>query len=85
MLSDIDYYDTVKDVIEKEGIQISVAEPRYFKGNPFSNIPVKTFLPEILKQIGVLTNEKGSLVSMFDAIKNAFTGKLHFPHPHFIQ
>ena len=39
----------------------------------------------LLKEIDMSLNFKGSIPPMLDSIKNSFIGRVHYPHPHFME
>ena len=100
-LSDIDSFSGVKEVFNKEGLQVEVGSPPYFKHNPFlswaSNaiVPTKTagfraryldFLNAVMTAVGLpAVYRESTFLQMAESLKNQLIGKIHMPHSHMID
>ena len=95
-LSDIDFYDAVREAIKSTGtIGYDVTLPAYFRQNPFISKLSSTVAPAtnrymyylewLLQKIKKSMNWKGAVAPMLDAMKNSFIGRVHYPHPHFME
>ena len=42
-------------------------------------------LAALLKEVDMNMNWKGSIPPMLDSMKNSFIGRVHYPHPHFVE
>jgi len=96
-LSDIDFYSEAKERVAASGIKFDFSLPQYFRLNPYLEeygnylIPEKlsdgylSMLQNVLSQFQIPVNSKGKVLPMLESIKNAFIGKVHYPHTYFIQ
>ena len=72
-----------------------VTLPAYFRKNPFirqladvSEPVMNSYLQGLswlLNELEMSLNWKGSIPPMLDSMKNSFIGRVHYPHPHFME
>ena len=95
-LSDLDFYDAVKDSIKRSEFTYDIGVPSYFRKNPFisdvskqMNAAVTNYymygLELLLKEFDMKMNWKGTLAPMLDSMKNLVIGRVHYPHQHFME
>jgi len=95
-LSDIDFYDAVRLAVKSSGsLSYDVTLPAYFRKNPFMSMlsdygsdvhkSLLSVLEQILTQMEMKMNFKSALAPMLDSVKNSLIGKVHYPHPYFIE
>lgn len=95
-LSDIDFYNGVKGSVARSPIfHKDVTSSSYFKKNPMLTWVISSLkelsvgyieMLEILcNTLEIRFNRAGTLLPMFEVMKNALFGRLQYPHPYFIE
>ena len=93
-LNDLDFYDTVRKVVKRIWGSYDLTLP-YFRKNPFLSRLTNTIEPLtssylsglklLLQEIDMKMNPKGEISHMLDSMKNSLIGRVHYPHPHFME
>ena len=94
-LSDLDFYNEVRKAFKSTGVlNYDATLPPYFRKNPFitrlggkMDVILKGYasaLRRLLEIFGMTMNDKASVLPMLDSMKNSLTGRVHYPHPHFM-
>lgn len=95
--SDIDFYDATQKALTKLDWKIDFSLPSYFKQNPyldqvnkFFTLYVRTFFMQSLdffttNLLEQSVNSKGTILQLFENIKNQYVGKPHQPHSYMIE
>jgi Gaa1-like, GPI transamidase component len=95
--SDIDFYDATREGLGRLDWKFDFSLPYYFQLNPYLDRAIK-FSTQYIRHyfIDVLdfimsnlfekeANSKGTILQMFENIKNQYVGKPHQPHSHMIE
>ena len=95
-LNDIDFYDATRTIFDKDSFfKQDLGQSNFFRQNPYlmqvmgamqdvSNMYIKA-LHEFLDSINWKYNKKAQLLPMLETMKNALFGRVHNPHPYFIE
>ena len=95
-MNDIDLYDATRLVFEHNSyFKYDIGGSTYFRKNTYLQRGIailgdvsRTYLgvlEQFCRSIEFRYNRRGSLLPMLETIKNAMVGRVHDPHPYFIE
>ena len=95
-LSDIDFYDATRITFEHNSyFKYDIGGSNYFRKNAYLTKLISMLgdfwrsylmaLEQFCQSIEFRFNRKGSVFPMLETIKNAMIGRMHDPHPYFIE
>jgi hypothetical protein len=95
--SDIDFYDATQKGLTKLDWKLDFSLPSYFKQNPYLESVSKFFTQYarayFMQGLNLITtnlldqqvNGKGTILQLFENIKNQYVGKPHQPHSYLVE